>query len=325
MNAQLPGHYLSVSLAPLAQFLTRCDVTDLYINRPQEVWIETLGGAIARHDVLDLTVPVLERMARQVAAWSNQGISRAHPLLAASLPDGARIQVVMPPATRGSIAIAIRKHVSAGLSLDDYQSQGAFADSETEPADDLAVASVGSVGPSNDLREAVVARRNILVSGGTSSGKTTFLNALLREVPLAERIITIEDTAEIDLAHPNSVGLIAARNDLREASVTTEDLLNAALRMRPDRVCVGELRGGEAYTFLRTINSGHPGSMSTIHADSPEGAINQLALLILQTGARLSWDNIVRYVHSTVDLIIQLERRDGRRRVSKIWKRESSL
>lgn len=318
MTALEPGHYLLASLAPLTPFLNRPDVTDLYINRPNEVWVETLGGETARHDVSELTTQLLERMARQVAAWSNQGVSRANPLLAASLPDGARIQIVMPPATRGTIAMAIRRQVKAKLSLDELERQGVFSDTDT---------GASSSRPQNvvrgdhraDLHASVLARRNILISGGTSSGKTTFLNALLREVPQDERIITIEDTAEIDLTHPNSVGLIAARSELREADVSTEDLLNAALRMRPDRVIVGELRGGEAYTFLRTVNSGHPGSISTIHADSPEGAINQLALMILQTGARLSWENIVRYVQSTVDVIVQLERRKGKRRVSMIW------
>lgn len=318
MTALEPGHYLLASLAPLAGFLTRADITDLYINRPHEVWIETLGGETTRHDVGELTPPLLERMARQVAAWSNQGVSRASPLLAASLPDGARIQIVMPPATRGSIAIAIRRQVKAKLSLDELERQGVFSDTDLGASGGRPQIVVrGDHGAA--LRASIQARHNILISGGTSSGKTTFLNALLREVPLEERIITIEDTPEIDLVHPNSVGIIAARSELREAAVSTEDLLNAALRMRPDRVIVGELRGSEAYTFLRTVNSGHPGSISTIHADSPDGAINQLALMILQTGARLSWENIVRYVQSTVDVIVQLERRGGKRRVSMIW------
>lgn len=321
MTAHEPGHYLLASLAPLKPFLTLGDVTDVYVNRPQEVWVETMGGETTRHEVDELTTPLLERMARQVAAWSNQGVSRANPLLAASLPDGARIQIVMPPATRGTIAMAIRRQVKARLSLDELERQGVFSDTDLGASSgrrqDVVRGNHGA-----DLRASVLARRNILISGGTSSGKTTFLNALLREVPLEERIITIEDTAEIDLVHPNSVGLIAARSELREAAVTTEDLLNAALRMRPDRVIVGELRGSEAYTFLRTVNSGHPGSISTIHADSPEGAINQLALMILQTGARMSWENIVRYVQSTVDVIVQLERRGGKRRVAMIWTHE---
>lgn len=321
-----PGYYLAASLEPLSAFLERTDVTDITVNRPGEVWIETLGGALERHDVATLTTPVLARLARQIAAWSHQGVSREHPLLAATMPDGSRIQIVLPPATRGTIALAIRKHVSTDLSLDDYAASCAFIATQRADARSPQAYSIPSTPSQPDhaalLRRAVSERRNILISGGTSTGKTTFLNALLREVPASERLIAIEDTPELLLTQPNSLGLLAARNALREAAVTTDDLLNAALRMRPDRIIVGELRGGEAYTFLRTVNTGHPGSMSTIHADSPEGAVNQLALLILQTGARLSWDNIVRYVRATVDVIVQLERTGGQRRVAAIWMRD---
>ncbi|WP_022678306.1 P-type DNA transfer ATPase VirB11 [Novosphingobium sp. B-7] len=313
------GHYLTASLAPLAPFLNQSDVTDIYVNRAGEVWTESLGGTIEQHQVVNLDEAVLLQMARQVAAWSNQGISREHPLLAASLPDGSRIQVVMPPATRAGVALAIRRHVIQSLTLDDYP----MVDSPMPTRSRQTTASDGGHevgrGHTSQLRQAVKARRNILISGGTSTGKTTFLNALMREIDSKERVIAIEDTPEIALGQPNSLGLLAARNELREAAVSTDDLLNAALRMRPDRIIVGELRGSEAYTFLRTVNTGHPGSMSTIHADSPEGAIKQLALLILQTGARLSWENIVHYVQSTVDVIVQLERFAGQRHIAAIW------
>ena len=131
------------------------------------------------------------------------------------------------------------------------------------------------------------ARRNILVSGGTSTGKTTFLNSLLAEVPREELLILIEDTPELQLEHENAVGLIAARGELGEAHVSAEDLLIAALRMRPDRIILGELRGTEAFTFLRAVNTGHPGSMTTIHADTPQRAIEQLSPLVLQARSTL--------------------------------------
>ena len=161
-------------------------------------------------------------------------------------------------------------------------------------------------------------RRNIIVSGGTSSGKTTFLNALLAEIPAEERLLTIEDTEELRIPHANSVGLIAARGKLAEAEVSTEDLLIAALRMRPDRIILGELRGQEAFTFLRAVNTGHPGSMTTIHADTPQRAIEQLALLVLQAGSRLSRDDVRHYVRESIDVFVQLERRAGKRRVSQV-------
>jgi type IV secretion system protein VirB11 len=172
------------------------------------------------------------------------------------------------------------------------------------------------------LRHAIATKKNILVSGGTSTGKTTFLNMLLSEIAGTERLILIEDAAEIALSHDNSLGLIAARSALGEAVVTAEDLLNASLRMRPDRIVLGELRGPEAFTFLRAINTGHPGSMTTIHADNPAMAIQQLALLVLQTGSQLRHDDIVRYILSTVDLVVQLERVAGRRFISEIALRQ---
>jgi type IV secretion system protein VirB11 len=315
--------YLGSYLAPLSFALERADVTDIYINRPEELWVETLGGAIERHDVPALDASLLARLARQVAALSHQGISREHPLLSASLPDGSRIQVVAPPATRGDLAIAIRKHVSAELTLDDYVAADAFRAVRKAGQGQAAVieqvrALVDSGDIAGALRAAVRARLNVLISGGTSSGKTTFLNALIREIPPDERLVLIEDTPEIRIAHANAVGLIAARSALGEASVTANDLVSASLRMRPDRIILGELRGPEAFAFLRAINTGHPGSMTTIHADSVERAFEQLALLVLEGGSTLQRADILSYVRTTVDVVLQLSRDATGRHVSGI-------
>lgn len=320
--------YLRAYLAPLVPFLDQTDVTDLYVNRPGEVWIERLGGTVERRDVAELTPQLLDRLARQIAAFSHQGVNREHPILSASLPSGERIQIVMPPATRGQVALAIRKATAAELSLEDYHSAGAFEAIGSEDAgasDDLDVLlrerrNVGDV--AGLLREAVRGRRNILVSGGTSTGKTTFLNALIREIPDEERLIFIEDTPELKLRHANAVGLLAARSALGEAAVTAEDLLTASLRMRPDRIILGELRGPEAYTFLRSVNTGHPGSMTTIHADSPFRAVEQLALLVLQGGTQLSRSDVLHYVRASIDVFVQLARRGGRRTVTEIQFKE---
>ena len=315
------GYYLDSFLAPLAPVLERSDVTDIWINRPGEVWVESLGGGIERlaNDALDLKL--LERLARQIAAHSSQGISRAQPLLAATLPDGSRVQIASPPATREGYSFAIRKHVSANLALADWEEAGAFDDAAQSNGELEAERSFHSlVGPeaATTLREAVRSRRNVLVAGGTSTGKTTFLNSLLAEIPRAERLVLIEDTAELHLAHENAVGLIAARGELSEAQITAEDLLIAALRMRPDRIILGELRGVEAFTFLRAVNTGHPGSMTTIHADTPARAIEQLALLVLQAGSKLNREDVRQYVRQSVDVFVQLERRGGKRRVSQV-------
>lgn len=315
------GYYLDSFLAPLAPWLSRADVTDIWINRPGEVWIEAVGGGIERHDDPSLTEDLLRRLARQVAAFGSQGISRSQPLLAASLPDGSRVQVVAPPATRDGHVFAIRRHVASDLLLSDWEDDRAFEGLDAGEASlglEPRWRSLGEREAPGILREAVVSRRNILVAGGTSTGKTTFLNGLLAEIPEHERLILIEDTEELRLKHANAMGLIAARGSLSEAQVTAEDLLIAALRMRPDRIILGELRGQEAFTFLRAVNTGHPGSMTTIHADTPQRAIEQLALLVLQAGSRLVRDDVRAYVRQSIDVFVQLERRDGRRRVSQI-------
>lgn len=317
--------YLAIYLDPLAKHLGRTDVTDVYVNQPGEIWTETLGGEIERHDVPELSEALLGRLARQIASVTHQGISRENPLLAASLPDGARVQVVAPPATRGPLALAIRKQVSAHMSLTDYHASGALDDVRPSHAEDPREAHLRKLYQAQDwigfLSAAVRARKTIVVSGGTSSGKTTFLNALLREIDPAERLILIEDTPELEIQNENAVGLLASRSALGEASVTTDDLLLASLRMRPDRIILGELRGVEAFSFLRAINTGHPGSLTTIHADSPARAVEQLALMVLQSRTQLKREDVTTYVESAVDVFVQLERRDGKRRVSHIdWK-----
>jgi type IV secretion system protein VirB11 len=319
------GFYLDSLLAPLAPWMARPDVTDIYVNREQEVRIETLGGAGEVHPCPPLTETILARLARQIAATSAQGINREHPLLAASLPDGSRVQIAAPPVTRGGHALAIRRHVAARLTIDDYAADGAFDEASTERVDLDRERVLHPVAPADiprTLQEAVRGKRNLLIFGGTSTGKTTFLNALLREIPEDERLILIEDTPELDMTHANSVGLLAPRSALGEAEVRAEDLLMAALRMRPDRIILGELRGPEAFTFLRAVNSGHPGSMTTIHADTSARAVEQLALLVLQAGSRLAREDVRHYVRASIDVFVQLERIAGRRRVTQVLVRD---
>ena len=324
------GVYLRSCLAPLAGPLARPDVTDILINRPGELWLETVGGAIERHEDASLDELTLARLARQVAALTHQGVSREHPLLSATLPDGSRIQIAAPPATRGPLALAIRKQVAPSLALVDYVAAGAFGDTSARPLEapashaPAAPAMLDSSDFAGALGAAVRARKNILVSGGTSTGKTTFLNALIREIPASERLIMIEDTPELCIEHPNSVGLIAVRGELGETRVTANDLVAASLRLRPDRIILGELRGAEAFAFLRAINSGHPGSMTTIHADSPEAAVEQLVLLALQAGTALSRADIRHYVSETIDVYVQLGRTGGKRGVERVAAKPSA-
>lgn len=324
-NREVGGVYLSAFLEPFSAWLARPDVTDILVNKAGEVWVESVTGGIERYHAPDVTTLNLTRLAAQIARISRQGVSREHPLLTASLPSGERIQMVLPPATRGGVALAIRKHVLTDLTLEDYVKTGAMdhtfgaggnkmpVDKDTALKRALAKGDVASF-----LKLAVAQRRNIVVSGGTGTGKTTFLNALLKEVPLNERLVLIEDAAEIRLVHENAIGLVAVKGETGEARVDVESLLQAALRMRPDRIIVGELRGVEAFTFLRAVNTGHPGSVTTLHADTPNGALEQLALMALQTGTAMTHADIMAYVRSVVDVIVQLERQDGVRQVREI-------
>ncbi len=318
--------YLDHYLGPLSPYLEAHDVTDIYINRPHELWVERLGGEAERVSIKGLDMLVLERLARQIAAQSSQGVNREHPLLSASLPDGSRVQIALPPATRGDVAIAIRKYVVSELKIDDYDDAGAFDAVQAEVDRKPVQARLQALKQARDfaglLKLAVKERCNIFISGGTSSGKTTFLNALLQEVDSTDRLILIEDTPELKVAQDNMVGLIASRSALGEATITMEDLLNASLRMRPDRIILGELRGPEAFTFLRAVNTGHPGSMTTIHADSPERAIEQLVLLVLESGTHLDRDSIAHYVRSSIDVYVQLARASSKRIVTAIELRQ---
>jgi type IV secretion system protein VirB11 len=314
--------YLGAFLAPLSDSLTRPDVTDVYINRPGEIWLETTSG-VERREVEALDDAALWRLARQIAASSDQGINREHPLLAATLPDGARIQICAPPATRGHVFVAIRKHSMPDLRLSDYLEAGAFsqvgeAARRRREVDQALDALLRSGKTLEFLAAAVRARKTMIIAGATGTGKTTFLNALLKEAPQSERFVLIEDTPEIQLQHQNAVGLIAVRGRLGEASVSPADLVEAALRLRPDRIIMGEIRGAEAISWLRAVGTGHPGSITTVHASSPEGAIEQMAMMSLAAGTELERAEVVDYVKATVDVFVQLEQSEGQRVVSEV-------
>jgi len=319
MNANV---YLTSYLAPFSPWLSRADVTDILVNRPGEAWIETVAGEMSRVEAAELTEVALSRLARQIAASTSQGVNREHPLLSASLPDGARIQIIAPPATRHGLALAVRKHTISDLSISQLAGAGLFSRADLTRTDTETNAHLSALlerGLIDEfLIEAVQQRKTIVLSGGTSSGKTTLLNALIKEIDQRERLIVIEDAPEVKLGHPNVVGLIAVRGDMGEARVGAEELLQASLRMRPDRILLGELRGKEAFAFLRAVNTGHPGSLTTVHADSPAGAIDQIAMMALLSGVDIGWASIRAYARQVVDIVVQLKRADGRRFISEV-------
>ena len=317
----LPGErsvYLDAYLAPFAEWLDRDTVTEIIVNRPGEVWIEDAAEpGMRKHVRPEIDDRLIQRLAEQVARVSHQGINREHPLLGATLPargkdGGARIQFCGPPAARRHWAMAIRRHRRLDLPLDAYDTGPLAAPGEAAMPDPQAR-------PVAFLREAIRQRQTILISGGTSTGKTTFLNAMLGEIPAHERVVLVEDTPELRLPGENGVGLVAVKGELGEAKVTANELLQAALRLRPDRIVLGELRGAESVSFLRAINTGHPGSFSTLHANSLRGALEQLSLMVMQTGIGLTRSDTIAYAASVIDVIVQLGRdASGKRGISAI-------
>lgn len=306
--------YLAAYLAPFRPFLERADVSEILVNQPGELWIEAAGRpTMEQIDAPEIDDRLLKRLAEQVARVTCQGISREQPLLAATLPGGARVQFVGPPATRKHWALSIRRHRLVDVPLSAWVPRGTAQGEQAAEA-----AACREADPLGWLVEQVRRRRTILISGGTSSGKTTFLNALLREVGTDERIVLVEDTPEIRVAAPNALGLVAVRGEMGEARVDADDLLQASLRLRPDRIVLGELRGREAITFLRAINTGHPGSFSTIHANSCAGALEQLALMVMQAGIGLGRADTLDYARSVVDIVVQLGRQAGERSIQDI-------
>lgn len=316
--------YLDAYLAPFREWLDRDTVTEILVNRPGEVWVEDAATpGMQRIETPHIDDTLIQRLAEQVARVSHQGINREHPLLGATLPakewGGARVQFCGPPAARRHWAMAIRRHRRLDLPLDAYDSGPLAPPKEASMSDPQAE-------PIAFLREAIRQRHTILISGGTSTGKTTFLNAMLGEIPRQERVVLVEDTPELRLPGENGVGLVAVKGELGEAKVTANELLQAALRLRPDRIVLGELRGAESVSFLRAINTGHPGSFSTIHANSLHGALEQLALMVMQTGIGLTRSDTIAYAASVIDVIVQLGRgADGKRGITQIAKTASLL
>ncbi len=320
---------LETYLAPLKSFFAQEGVSEISINRPGEVWVE-IHGDMHRHAVPEFDFEHLKSLARLVAQSTDQHVGEETPLLSANLPGGYRVQVVYPPACEtGTIVFSIRKQAILHLDLDGYEALGAFQATSVQQRENEADKTLRALLDKGRIKEfiqtAVRLRKNIIVSGGTSTGKTTFLNAMLKAIPATERVITCEDAREIDLNHlPNHAHLIVSKGGQGRAQVTMQDLIEACLRLRPDRIMVGELRGKEAFSYLRAINTGHPGSISTLHADTPLLAMEQLILMIMQAGLGITREQIKDYVGHVVHIIVQLKRGDkGRRFVSEVYFKEN--
>ncbi|MDR6901411.1 type IV secretion system protein VirB11 [Rhizobium miluonense] len=247
--------------------------------------------------------------------------------MSASLPDEERIQIVVPPATtKGTVSLTIRKPSSVTLTLDDLEEGGLFSDVSSpnrhvESSDTKLDKMLKAGNYATFLRAAVLARKNIIISGATGSGKTTLSKALIRYIPEHERIISIEDTPELVISQPNHVRLFYSKAGQGLAKISAKDLLESCLRMRPDRILLQELRDGSAFYYIRNVNSGHPGSITTVHADSAALAFEQLTLLVKESegGRDLERGDVRSLLKVAIDIIVQCKRIDGRFRVSEIY------
>jgi pilus assembly protein CpaF len=287
---------------PLERLLADDTISEIMVNAPNDVWIER-EGILHRTTVRFTDESQLRRIITKIVAEVGRRIDESQPMCDARLPDGSRINAVIPPLSLAGALLTIRKFGAERLDIG-------------------ALVRLGTLSPETaDLvRSCVEARLNILISGGTGTGKTTLLNAMSAGIPNSERIVTIEDAAELRLAQRHVLRLESRPKNIEgEGEVTIRDLVRNTLRMRPDRIVVGEVRGAEALDMLQAMNTGHDGSLSTIHANSPRDALARLETMVLMAGYELPLRAIRQQIASALDLIIQLERvHDGTRKVMAI-------
>jgi pilus assembly protein CpaF len=288
-------------LRPVRDLILDEEVSEVLVNATGQVFAERDGLLECMPE--SMTIPERHRQAavRNIARLLGDDISEEMPLLDARLPDGSRVAAVMPPASVGGTVIAIRKFRSRVFTADELVRRGMLSGQTLR-----------------QLRAAIEARRTILISGGTGTGKTTLLNALCAFIPPAERIVLIEDTAEIDLTAPNLVRLEARRAQPDIPAITIRDLLRQTLRLRPDRIILGEVRGAEAFDLLQALNTGHTGTISTVHANSARLAVSRLRTCVAMAGIELPQQAVARSIADSVHVLVHIERRAGMRYISEI-------
>lgn len=304
---------LAVYMAPFTEFLADDLLTEICVNRPLEIWTEGRTGWVL-HDAPFLTFQHCRQLATLIASFNGKSISSEKPVLSASLPDGERVQVLIPPACeQGTVSITIRKPSVIDKTLAELEGEGAFDEIEAEVNIALKPVELDLLRLKREqrIREflelAVRSKRNILIVGKTGSGKTTVTKSLIRSIPPDERLITIEDVHELFLnQHANKVHLFYAREDDGGSKVTPKQALAACLRMKPDRILLAELRGDESWEFIKSVNTGHPGSITTMHANGAVEAFEQLTVLIKDSraGAHLDAAYIKHRLFTTIDVVL---------------------
>jgi pilus assembly protein CpaF len=287
-------------LRPIQHLILDADISEIMVNGPERIFIEKAGylqavpGVTLTHESLMVAV-------KNIARRLGDDISEAKPILDSRLPDGSRVAAVLPPCSIHGVALTIRKFSSHRFKMENLVEVGTVTAELAE-----------------QLREFVLQRKNILICGGTSSGKTTLANALTEFIPSHERIVLIEDTAEIQIQKDNVLRFEARREQNGLAAVTIQDLLKATLRHRPDRIILGEIRGGEAFDLLQLLNTGHSGTISTVHANSAAQGISRFTTCVLQSGVEMPYRAIKTNIADSLNIVVQIERMPGRRYVSEV-------
>jgi pilus assembly protein CpaF len=287
-------------LRPIAHLVQDPDISEIMVNGSRRVFIERHGLV---EEITDVRVDErnLRVAVKNIARALGDDVSEETPILDSRLPDGSRVAAILPPCSLGGTTLTIRRFQTRFFTADELVRTG------TMTAEVLQI-----------LRTAIAGNQTILISGGTSTGKTTLLNALAAFLPTADRVVVIEDTAELQIDKPNLVRLEARREQAGLPAITIRELLRATLRHRPDRIIVGEVRGGEAFDLLQALNTGHAGSLSTIHANSAEQALARFSSCVVQSGVELPYQAVRYQIADAIALVLHLGRSDGARVVQEL-------
>jgi len=287
-------------LKPIEHLILDTSISEVMVNGPDCIFIEK-AGFIESIQGVHLGEKFLMVAVKNIARRLGDDISESKPILDSRLPDGSRVAAVIPPCSVNGVTLTIRKFNAQHFGIEDLVRAGTL-----------------ERGLANQLENYILARRNILIAGGTGSGKTTMLNVLGKFIPSDERVLLIEDTSEIHLNQDNLVRFEARQSQNGLPAITIRDLLKASLRHRPDRIILGEIRGGEAFDLLQLLNTGHSGSLSTLHATSARQGLARFTSCVLQSGVDLPYRAIKTNVGDSVNVVVHLERRPGRRFVSEV-------
>jgi pilus assembly protein CpaF len=287
-------------LRPIAHLIQDPDVTEIMVNGSRRIFVER-QGLLEEVEGIQLDERNLKVAVKNIARALGDDVSEENPILDSRLPDGSRVAAIFPPCSVGGTTLTIRKFQTRFFTAEELVRIG------TMTPDVLA-----------NVREAIQKNENILISGGTSTGKTTLLNALSAYLPASDRVVLIEDTAELQIERPNLVRFEARREQPGVPAVAIRDLLRATLRHRPDRIIVGEVRGGEAFDLLQALNTGHSGTLSTIHANSAEQALARFSSCVIQSGVELPYQAVRYQIADAIDLVLHLGRTQGARVVRQL-------